>query len=343
MQNMNLSKGEVAEEVLRDYFLEQDYFVVRGIPFKYKSFDVTDVDLWLYIKTSSLTRERINVDIKRKKTPQALERIFWAKGLQTVLGLDKCVVCTTDKRQLVREFGTEHDVHVLDGDFYSRLTSRGLFNSDRISEEDLLLHLSSQDNYSSEQSQKYKISKTYLLTKLDFDGVNSLLKDIKYWMEKAIISKDVSNIISLRMLYITISFFLINLDYISKNIIHLNQDSRFSYLRDGFRYGQMGEGKSQDIIEIAIKLSSSMNSSSQEDVLRNVFFDQYKILDTEILAEFFSKVSNLKILFDNALTFEEYGYANNIKTPSQLGVEMKSLIGLLSDFLGIDRKNILDI
>ena len=50
-----------------------------------------------------------------------------------------------------------------------------------------------------------------------------------------------------------------------------------------------------------------MNSSAQEDVLRNVFFDQYKTLDTEILAEFFSKVPNLKILFDNALTFENMG------------------------------------
>jgi hypothetical protein len=66
---------------------------------------VTDVDIWLYSRPSPLTRERANVDIKRKKTPQALERIFWAKGLQQVLSLERCVVATTDTRPDVREFG----------------------------------------------------------------------------------------------------------------------------------------------------------------------------------------------------------------------------------------------
>ena len=73
------------------------------------------------------------------------------------------------------------------------------------------------------------------------------------------------------------------------------------------------------------------------------FFQQYNVINAEILAEFFSKVSNLKLLFENALTFEMYGYSSKITTPSQLGVEMKSLIGLFSDFLGIERKEILEI
>jgi hypothetical protein len=90
----NEMKGARAEETLRNYFLSMGYFVVRGCKFRYRGFDVTDVDLWLYGRSSALLRERINVDIKNKKTPQALERIFWAKGLQSVLGLDACVVAT---------------------------------------------------------------------------------------------------------------------------------------------------------------------------------------------------------------------------------------------------------
>jgi hypothetical protein len=75
------TKGETTEELLREYFTTLGYFSVRGIPYRYGNFDVTDIDIWLYSRPSPLTRERANVDIKRKKTPQALERIFWAKGV----------------------------------------------------------------------------------------------------------------------------------------------------------------------------------------------------------------------------------------------------------------------
>jgi hypothetical protein len=342
--DIKLLKGEMAEEVLRDYFLEQGYFVVRGIPYKYQDVDVTDVDLWLYAKTSLLTRERINVDIKRKRTPQALERIFWTKGLQNVLNLDKCIVSTTDKRKYIREFGIKNDVTVLDGDFYNRLVSRGQFFESRITEEELFSGLSPQDSYTScDELKRYKISKSNLLSRLDFDGINSALKDIKYWMEKSVLLRGEENKTALRMLYIVISFFLISVDYVAKDIVYLNQESRFSYLKDGFRYGKIGEDKSKEILEMAIKLSSVMSSNPNQNTLRNDFFHQYSSIDAEMLAEFFSKVAHLKLLFDHALTFEAYGYSKTIIPPSKLGVEMKSLIGLLSDFLKIERKEILEI
>lgn len=47
MANIN-NKGQKMEEILRIYFLKSGYYVSRGIPFKYRNFDVTDIDLWLY-------------------------------------------------------------------------------------------------------------------------------------------------------------------------------------------------------------------------------------------------------------------------------------------------------
>ena len=76
-----IPKGFEMEEQLRNYFMQSGYFVVRGVPFVYEGFDVTDIDLWLYSRESSLTRNITIVDVKNKKTPQAIERIFWAKGL----------------------------------------------------------------------------------------------------------------------------------------------------------------------------------------------------------------------------------------------------------------------
>ena len=93
-------------------------------------------------------------------------------------------------------------------------------------------------------------------------------------MEQSIISKNNKSSVSLRMLYISISFLLINLDYLGKNIVHLNQDIRFSYLKNGFRYGQMGEEESRDIIDMAIQVSSAINSSvrGQEKEVHDSFF-----------------------------------------------------------------------
>src|SRR5215475_12151178 len=106
------AKGIDAEEALRNYFLQAGYFVVRGVPFIYRGFDVTDVDIWLYIRSTSLTRERTCVDIKRKKTPQAMERVFWIKGLREVLRVERAIVVTNDNRIETRDFGSANGVTV---------------------------------------------------------------------------------------------------------------------------------------------------------------------------------------------------------------------------------------
>ena len=109
-----LFKGELMEELLRYYFLEMGYFVARGVKFQYQNMDVTDIDLFLYGRPSSLTRERINVDIKNKKTPQAFERIVWANGLMRILNLDSCIVATTDSKPIITSFAQSMHTMVLD-------------------------------------------------------------------------------------------------------------------------------------------------------------------------------------------------------------------------------------
>src|SRR6187431_2089627 len=106
-------KGEQMEELLRAYFLNLGYYVVRGVKYRYEGLDVTDVDLYLYGRSSSLTRDRINVDIKNKKSPQAFERILWANGLKKLLGFNSCIVATTDQKGLTHSFGQLHDTLVL--------------------------------------------------------------------------------------------------------------------------------------------------------------------------------------------------------------------------------------
>ena len=109
MASKREGKGAQAEETMRQRFRQMGYFAVRGIPYSFREFHVTDIDLWLYGPTAAF-RERINVDIKNKKTPQAIERIFWALGVTQALRLDRCIVVTTENNPAVLEFGRRRGV-----------------------------------------------------------------------------------------------------------------------------------------------------------------------------------------------------------------------------------------
>ena len=118
MENQTeLFKGELMEEKLRHYFLSNGYYVARGVKYNFEGNEITDIDLFLYGRSSSIARERINVDIKNKKTPKAFERILWAKGLQVLLKFDSCVVATKDTRELIRNYGLKHNTVIFDGNF----------------------------------------------------------------------------------------------------------------------------------------------------------------------------------------------------------------------------------
>ena len=88
----SIDKGARAEELLREYFLRNGYFVIRGAKVTFREEDVTDVDLWLYHRASEFSRERINVDAKDRDRPRALERVLWAVGVRELLGLERVMV-----------------------------------------------------------------------------------------------------------------------------------------------------------------------------------------------------------------------------------------------------------
>jgi len=257
-------KGPAAEEMLRNYFLSIGYFVIRGCKFKFGRFDVTDIDLWLYGRSSVLSRERWNVDIKNKKTPQALERIFWAKGLQSVLGLDGCIVATNDTRPDVREFGFQHQVKVLDGRFMSRLTKSGRSHMQRITEEQLFnqIEQASLGKLGGDWKGRYESSKSRVLISLTFDGCNAWLDDIEYFLQQ-LLSSAATNYSAWRMVYITCAYFIVSVDFILREYVTAEQDQRLIVLNSGFRYGSAGKSFTDKVGRMAAELVSSIVSQSE--------------------------------------------------------------------------------
>jgi hypothetical protein len=343
MSSGSRGKGIVAEEALRNYFLGAGYFAVRGVPFNYRSFDVTDVDIWLYIRSTSLARERTCVDIKRKKTPQAMERVFWTKGLREVLGVERAIVVTTDNRPETREFGFAHGVTVLHGDFVNRILAC-YTPVDRVTEEQFIALLQSPcvNNPKIVWPRWYRTVKSKLIRTLNFDGCNQLLLGIDLVL-KEYISTGKSSDLPVRLLYVLIAYFLICLDFASRNISHLELDDRRLRLTEGLRFGQAGQSRTEEIAAMALNLIAESGKTSlfSSSDLRNELQKQLAEYPAEVLSEYFAKSDNLKTLFERAQGFERRGYSTTLVLPRECNSDEKAVVGVLCDFFKIDRKNII--
>ncbi len=336
-------KGVAAEEALRGYFRSVGYFVVRGVPLSYKKYDVTDVDLWLYVKVTSLAAERACVDVKRKRTPQAMERVLWTKGLKAVLGIDQAIVVTSDNRPETRDFGAAHGVAVLQGDFLQRVIT-AFPASDRLTEGELISRLKTPCIVDSDVEWRswFRCLKTKLIDSLNFDGCNSFLLATKLLLDEYLATGKSSEV-PVRLLYAIIAYLLICLDYASRSFIHLDLTARIAVMTDGFRYGEAGRQRTEEILQMSLQLLEEAGKTNlfSGEALRGEVERQVSEYRAEILAEYFAKSEVLKNLFEVARTFEEQAYSKTLLHPHEGLSEQKAVIGLLCDLLGYDRRTII--
>lgn len=337
MENkQTISKGELMEELLRNYFLNSGYYVVRGVKYQYEGLDITDVDLYLYGRSSSLARHRVNVDIKNKKSPQAFERILWANGLRELLSFDSCIVATTDQRPVIHSFGQKHNTIVLDGTFLSKLKSTS--SSERLTEEELLNKISKYKSYKSFNNKDwrfiYELSKSKLLTEQDFSGFNAELGYLGYFIEK-VLTDEQKREDAVRMTYLILSHILITIDFILKDIAFLDTNNKEKKLSDGFKFGNLGKDGVDKIISIAVQISGEKSASSFLKALENI--------PTDILRDFFSKNENSRNLFNWAKEFERLGYNRQFINPENIESPLKGTLSVMLDFFGIERKNYFEL
>lgn len=333
-------KGPGMEEALRGYFLKNGYYVLRGVPFCFNGFDVTDVDLWLYDRPSAVVRNRISVDIKNKKTPQAIERIFWAKGLQETLGLDQAIVATTDKREDVAAFGRKHNVLVIDGHFLSRLSKNETLTEGRLSEEDFtsLMDKSRLGPIAGEWKNRLVSSKQRVLHGLSFDQINSWINDANYFAEQLLLVPTHREVAA-RLLYFTVSLIAVAVDYTGRDMAFLDGGQRKEALNAGFRYGNLGAEGAASTIDVAVGLVEQFlpETSGGPARIRRGFNAVSDALPTEALAEFFARpVVGSTILYTGRL-LEAAAYNEAFLAPQDLDVEAKALLSVLLDYWGIDR------
>ncbi|OPB92602.1 hypothetical protein BB020_08355 [Elizabethkingia occulta] len=336
-----LSKGPQMEELLRNYFLKSGYFVVRGVPFVYESFDVTDIDLWLYSRTSSVSREVTIVDAKNKRTPQAIERIFWVQGLRIATKSSSAIVATTDRRQEVKDFGKDLGIMVLDGNFLQKLTVSHSAISDRLSDEDFYDKISEYvlNKLDGDWKGRIRFSKSLLSSTLSFDSCNEWLLQARFFAEQSI-TKENQREIALRCLYLICSFIAIAIDYSIKEISFLEPSERSKLIKEGFTYGTRGSLGIKKILNLAMGLveENTKDGGIIAKEVKNNVEKQFANLNTAMLGEYFSKSDVSRNLFSVGKEFEQLAMSKDFVNHNHSSIELRGMLYCFLDYWEIDRK-----
>lgn len=336
----SLPKGSKMEELLRSYFLKSGYYAVRGVPFVYEGFDVTDIDLWLYGRTSSVSREVALVDAKNKKTPQAIERIFWVQGLRIATQATNAIVATTEKRQEVKDFGRNLGVLVLDGNFIGRLAHSDDPNATRLSDEEFFARINeySLSKLDGDWRGRIVLSKSLLAKSLSFDSCNEWLGQGKFFAEQSI-TKGIQRETALRCLYLVCSFVAVAVDYSMKELSFHEQSERSALIKDGFTYGSRGSLGLKKVLNVAMGLveEHANDGPAISRQVRTSVEKQLAQLNTAILGDFFSKNEVARTLFTVAKEFEQLAMARDFTSHEAASVELRSVLFCLLDYWGINR------
>ncbi|MBS1791369.1 MAG: hypothetical protein JST85_26900 [Acidobacteria bacterium] len=120
-------------------------------------------------------------------------------------------------------------------------------------------------------------------------------------------------------------------------------NDRLAVLTEGLRYGEAGRRRTEEVVELALHLlaESGRGDLFKDTNIRNEFEEQLADYPAEILAEHFSKLDSLNYLFELARVFEGQAFASQMVSPHQCSSDQKAIMGLLCDFLGVERREII--
>lgn len=232
---------------------------------------------------------------------------------------------------------------MLDGRFLGRLTKSGRSHQDRINEEQFLAELNkaSLGKLGGDWKGRYETSKSRLLASLTFDGCNAWLDDISHFLEQTGTQPpDISA--AWRMVYASVAHFLIAVDFILREHITAEQEQRRALLDSGFRYGTAGQAFTEKVGRMAVTLVGSfVTQPGLAKTVEHELNEQAASVKAELLAEFFSKSATHRLLFDAAKELEAAAFALKVAPPSTMSTNAMSVLAVLADFFGLDRKRIL--
>jgi len=340
-------KGLALEETLKAYFWHAGYFVARGIPFRIDGEDVTDIDLWLYERPAALTRRRLIVDVKNRRSPKVSERLIWIKGLQAALGVDGAIVATTDTRQSARKLARSLNVILLDGDAVSKLSnSEQLKSTDQLSSEefDEIVRKVDKGRHSDEWRHNFHDARASLVFGMGAQSTNRNLAASAFFGEQTLLAQPNSEQAKtgVRLLYFTTALAAISLDYVLADQAFQSQDNRRKSIIGSIRFGDPEGVPGLQTIRAAIGLARKYieNGNAAAKQIEHGFYGEAEHIPAEIIAEYVARISTSDALFNTAREIAWASTSRVLPSFDRLSTEAKSLLGVVLDFNGISREKI---
>ncbi len=340
-------KGFDLEEALKAYFWRAGYFVVRGVPFRLDGEDVTDIDLWVYERPAALTRRRLIVDAKNRRSPKVSERIIWASGLRSALGVDGAVVATTDRRPAARNLAKALNVVLLGGDAVAKLTHSEQLNKVghlRSEELDQVVKRIDDSRRSSEWRQNLREARGSLISGMGVQSANRNLAANGFFAEQAVAAQPSSEQaqVALRLFYLTAALAAISLDFALADQAFGSQDERKQAIIRSIRFGDAEGVSTLQTVRAAIGLARKYAESGAA-VAKQIEYGFYSDADrfpAEIIADHVSRISASDALFNIAREIERASSSLELPPFDNLNSEAKSLLGVFLDFNGISRRKL---
>jgi hypothetical protein len=335
-----LDKGATLEEALRRYFIEMGYFTIRGVKVFVGDEDVTDIDLWLYMRGSGIHRQRILVDAKYKRCPQAMERLVWVVGAQRVFGAEGTIVATTDNRDDVRSFAKKYGVLIFNGHFLQRITGKYGEPDSRLNEEDFLTYIARIPlvKLDGDWGGTIRRAKSLLVTDLGFGAINHWIEMARLFADKAMIRANYS-VVAMRCFYLILAFICIGFDYVMREIAFEEPDEKRAALAAGLRYGPLGKTEFDKTLELAIGLvrAAVVEPKPIEHAIRSKVLEGLYSRREQIISEYICRSEIQQSLFTLGCDFERLAMLRQPVSPSDLAPPLLAFVGCMLDAFQIAR------
>lgn len=336
----NAKKGAPLEELIRAYFSKQGYLAIRGVPVRYEGEDVTDIDVWVYGRQAASGRTRAIVDAKDKRSPKALERVLWTKGLQSIVGADRAIVVTTDESPRVARFARENRVSVITKSFLDRIRKSDIAREDRLSWEELEERLRQNPNQKQDGDWIRKLgdAKALIGMQPSFANFNGLMTIALFFAER-IETRPLFREQAVRCLYISLALAAAALDGAVERVVLDDESVRQRSIFDGVAFGDTGDGRTQRNITNVLNLvgESLENGRVIAAEVKRRLDERIAGLRADVIAEFFGKEANFQMLFPVARELEAAAFRPAGADLNGLSIEARSVVGVFLDFLRIRR------
>ena len=342
---MSARKGAQTEECLRRYFSSLGSFVLRGIPVREGSETVTDIDLWIYTRPTAYSRHIAIVDIKNKRRGKAFERAIWVKGLQSALCADEAIIASKAVKDAAHRFSERLNIRVIASSVFDAIVSRYSDAEDRLTVEELNEEWKNITIERSNLKIRMETAKSRISQGIDFRALNVWLDEGAKLMTIATEREPEGGPIT-RSAYLCCALIAIGADYLGRHHSFSDIGVRSSFFRQGMLFGRTDSSATQTYLDFAEHMVNEYldGSGASSAQIRSRFSDAVQDLPIQGLVEFFSRRHSSSELFKAAIALEEACHTKQVLSPRVLGsLEAKMVIGLMSDYAGLARKDVLGV